>query len=151
MKEHNLVAEDKPSESSKALFLLQVCILIIVCIGVIFSLLSIIILTLSIYLLLQKNIAKLENLVLIGYTPFYVSMPYILLTVVLNLSILVISILAVIFAQNAYMGYLGTLFGTTFETSPMASILAGVAITLAIMLFNFGIIYRKIVLISRKR
>lgn len=151
MKEHNLVAEDKPSESSKALFLLQVCISIIVCIGIIFSLLSIIILTLSIYLLLQKNIAKLENLVLIGYTPFYVSMPYILLTVVLNLSILVVSILAVIFAQNAYMGYLGTLFGTTFETSPMASILAGVAITLAIMLFNFGIIYRKIVLISRKR
>ena len=56
MEEHGYVAEDKPSESSKALFLLQVCVAIIVGIGVVFSLLSIIILSLSIYLLLQKNI-----------------------------------------------------------------------------------------------
>ena len=151
MEEHGYVAEDKPSESSKALFLLQVCVAIIVGIGAIFSILSIIILTLSIYLLLQKNVNKLENLVLVGYKPMYVAMPYILMTVVLNLSILIIGIIAVIYAQGWSMGYLGGLFGVTLETSPAASIIAGVVLTTVITLFNFFIIYRKIAEISRKR
>ena len=72
--------ENKPAESSKAMYILKVCVVIIVCIGVVFSLLSLIILTLSIYLLLQKNVSKLENLVLIGYKPERVALPYNLLT-----------------------------------------------------------------------
>ena len=151
MEEHGYVAEDKPSESSKALFLLQVCVAIIVGIGAIFSILSIIILTLSIYLLLQKNVNKLENLVLVGYKPMYVAMPYILMTVILNLSILIIGIIAVIYAQGWYMGYLGGLFGVSLDASPTASIIAGVVLTTVITLFNFFIIYRKIAEISRKR
>lgn len=151
MEEHGYVAEDKPSESSKALFMLQVCVAVIVGIGAIFSLLSIIILTLSIYLLLQKNINKLENLVLVGYKPMYVAMPYILMTVILNVSIMVISIVAAALAQNVYMDYLGKLFGVTLESSPMASIVAGVILTVVVTLFNFYIIYRKIAQISRKR
>lgn len=151
MEEHGYVAEDKPSESSKALFLLQVCVAIIVGIGVVFSLLSIIILTLSIYLLLQKNVNKLENLVLIGYKPVYVAMPYILMTMILNVSIYVISMIVVSYVQGAYMGYLGSLFGVTLEASPATSIVAGLALTFVITLFNFYIIYRKIAEISRKR
>lgn len=151
MEEHGYVAEDKPSESSKALFMLQVCVAVIVGIGAIFSLLSIIILTLSIYLLLQKNINKLENLVLVGYKPMYVAMPYILMTVILNVSIMVISIVAAALVQNVYMDYLGKLFGVTLESSPMASIVAGVTLTVVVTLFNFYIIYRKIAQISRKR
>lgn len=151
MEEHGFVAEGKPSESSKALFLLQVCIAIIIGIGAIFSLLSIIILTLSIYLLLQKNISKLENLVLIGYKPIYVAMPYILMTIILNISILAISIGAVMYAQVLYMGYLGSLFGIELTALPASSITAGVALTVAITLFNFYVIYHKIAQISRKR
>lgn len=151
MDQHGYVAEDKPSESSKALFLLQVCVAVIVGIGVVFSLLSMIILTLSIYLLLQKNINKLENLVLIGYKPVYVAMPYILMTMILNVSIFVISIVAVSYVQGLYMGYLGMLFGATIEASPVTSIVAGAVLTLVITLFNFYIIYHKIAQISRKR
>lgn len=151
IEKHGFVAEDKPSESSKALFLLKVCIAVIVGIGVIFSLLSIIILTLSIYLLLQKNAAKLENLVLVGYKPIYVAMPYILMTVVLNISILVISIVAVAYAQGIYMGYLESVFGASVATTPLTSVIAGVVITAIIILFNLLVIYRKITEISRKR
>lgn len=151
MEENGFVAEDKPSESSKALFLLKVCVAIIVAIGAIFSLLSIIILTLSIYLLLQKNINKLENLVLVGYRPLYVAMPYILMTIVLNVGVLIVSLVCVGFAQDAYMNYLGSLFGITLASSPAASIIAGIVITIVVMLFNFLIIYRKIAQISRKR
>ena len=151
MAEHNFVAEDKPSESNKALFLLQVCVAVIVCIGAVFSVLSIIILTLSIYLLLQKNVTKLENLVLIGYKPSYVAMPYILMTMILNVSIYLISIVLVSYGQGMYMGYIGKLFGVTLEASPATAIVAGLMLTAAITLFNFFIIYRKIAEISRKR
>lgn len=151
MAEHNFVAEDKPSESNKALFLLQVCVAVIVCIGAVFSLLSIIILTLSIYLLLQKNVTKLENLVLIGYKPSYVAMPYILMTMILNVSIYLVSIVLVSYGQGMYMGYIGKLFGVTLEASPATAIVAGLMLTAAITLFNFIIIYRKIAEISRKR
>lgn len=151
MESHGYVAENKPSESSKALFLLQVCMAIIICIGAIFSLLSMIILTLSIYLLLQKNVDKLENLVLIGYKPLYIAIPYVLMTVILNISIFAISAITVMYAQGVYMGYLGGMFGVELDASPVSAITAGAVLTLAIILFNFFIVYRKIAEISRKR
>lgn len=148
---NNYEVENKPSESSKAMFILKVCIAIVICIGVVFSILSIIILTLSIYLLLQKNITKLENLVLIGYTPQRVALPYNLLTLILNLSILIISIIIIVVGQEFYMGYISQLAGCELSSSPMVAIVVGVIFTTAIILFNFYIINRKIKEISRKR
>lgn len=149
--EHGYAAEDKPSESSKALFLLKVCVAVIVGIGVIFSILSIIILTLSIYLLLQKNITKLENLVLIGYTPSRVAMPYNMMTLALNLSVLVLSIIIVAVAQSIYMGHLSDIAGFALSASPTTAIIVGVVLTAVIIVFNFSIIYRKIRDISQRR
>lgn len=151
LEEHNYVIENKPAESSKALFILKVCIAIIICIGVLFSLLSIIILTLSIYLLLQKNITKLENLVLIGYTPSRVAMPYNLITLVLNLSILAVSLVIIFLTQDLYMEQLSAIAGYQITTSPSVTIIVGVLFTALIIAFNFFIINRKIRNISRKR
>ena len=61
LQEYGYVAEDKPAESGKALFLLRVFVAVIVGIGAVFSLLSVIILTLSIYLLLQKNVSMVHD------------------------------------------------------------------------------------------
>jgi hypothetical protein len=133
------------------MFILKVCIAIIICIGVIFSILSIIILTLSIYLLLQKNITKLENLVLIGYTPKQVALPYNLLTIGLNISIFVISIILIVVTQELYMGYISQLAGFEISSSPIVAIVVGVILTTGIILFNTYIISRKIKDISQKR
>lgn len=149
--EHGYAAEDKPSESSKALFLLKVCVAVIVGIGIIFSILSIIILTLSIYLLLQKNITKLENLVLVGYTPSRVAMPYNMMTLALNLSVLVLSIIVVYVAQSVYMGYLSDIAGMRLSATPTTAVIVGVVLTVVIIAFNFSIIYRKIRDISQRR
>lgn len=148
---HGYVAEDKPAESSKALFLLRVFVVVIIGIGLLFSVLSIIILTLSIYLLLQKNVDKLENLVLVGYKPATVAMPYILMTMILNVSIYLISIVVVSYGQGLYMNYVSSLFGMTLQSSPATSIIVGLMLTAVITLFNFFIIHRKIAEISRKR
>lgn len=148
---NDYVLESKPAESGKALFILKVCVAIIVVIGVIFSLLSIIILTLSIHLLLQKNITKLETLTLIGYTPSRVAMPYNALTLALNGAILILSLAVIFVAQNIYSDYLSQLDGITISSSPIASIVVGVALTALITTFNIFVINCKIKEISRKR
>lgn len=149
LSEKGYVAEDKPSESSKALFLLKVSIALIVFIGLLFSLLSIAILTLSIYLLLQKNIDKLKTLVFIGYTPRYVALPYILMTVMLNLSVWTLSVIAVSFAQDVYMGYISDVSGVELASSPIVSIVVGLSIAVVVILFNTWVIQHKIKQILR--
>lgn len=151
LKDNNYIAEGKPAESGKALFILKVVVGLIVAIGAVFSILSVIILTLSIYLLLQKNITKLENLTLIGYTPLEVSMPYNILTIVLNVSVLVFSIASVVYLQNIYLDFIGELTMQKFDSTASVAIVAGVIITVANILFNIAIIYNKIKQISRKR
>ena len=143
--------ENKPAESSKAMYILKVCVVIIICVGVVFSLLSLIILTLSIYLLLQKNVSKLENLVLIGYKPERVALPYNMLTLTLNISIWVISSIVVIIAQRMYIGYISQIAGCEISASPMVAIVVGGLFTALIIAFNFFIINRKIREISRTR
>lgn len=143
--------ENKPAESSKAMQILKVCVVIIICIGLMFSLLALIILTLSIYLLLQKNISKLENLVLIGYTPARVALPYNLLTLILNISIWIISSILIIVAQRFYSGYISQLVGCELTSSPIVAIAVGALFTAVVIAFNFFIINRKIREISRKR
>ena len=147
----NYEIENKPAESSKALFILKVCIAIIICIGLLFTVLSIIILTLSIYLLLQKNITKLENLVLIGYSPSRVAMPYNLMALVLNLSILAVSLVMIFLSQDLYMEQLSAIAGYQIATSSSMTIIVGVLFTAIIIAFNIFVINRKIRNISRKR
>ena len=147
----NYEIENKPAESSKALFILKVCIAIIICIGLLFTVLSIIILTLSIYLLLQKNITKLENLVLIGYSPSRVAMPYNLMALVLNLSILAVSLVMIFLSQDLYMEQLSAIAGYRIATSSSMTIIVGVLFTAIIIAFNIFVINRKIRNISRKR
>ena len=126
------------------MLLLNVSVVVIICIGIIFSILSLAILTLSIYLLLQKNIDKLRNLMLIGYTPRYVARPYTLLTVALNGSILVVAVVIVALLQRLYMGYLSEITAIELPYSPLASALSGVVITLLLALFNIVVIRHKI-------
>ena len=149
--EHGYVAESEPSDSGTALFFLQLCVAIIIGIGAIFSLLSIIILTLSIYLLLQKNINKLENLMLVGYSPSQVAMPYNLITVVMNISIMVISLVITAFVQQLYMELIADYAPSVAESNMSASIIGGVIITTINILFNIFIINRKVKQIARKR
>lgn len=150
--ERGYISEDKPSESGKAMVILERGVAVVVAIGVLFCLLSVIILTLSIYLLLQKNINKLENLVLIGHTPMMVSMPYIIMTVVLNISIYAVGCGLVAYGRSQFLEPIFKDFlDTGLTTSMTPTIVAGLILTTIIMCFNIFIIVRKVKQISRKR
>ena len=150
-KEHGYVPEEKPAESSKALFLLRVSVGVIIFIGVVFSLLSLIILTLSIYLLLQKNIDKLENLRLIGYTTSAVARLYNTIAILLSVSIMMLSLWIISQVRHIYIDYLVESTGREMHGTMALTIVCGLGLMIGIIIFNIGVIRRKIVEISRKR
>ena len=88
----NYETEGDKLDAGKTTYFLRLITGIVMGIGLFISVLSFYILMLSIFLLLQKNTIKLENLLLIGYSPNRVSLPYNILTVGLNLLVLLLSI-----------------------------------------------------------
>lgn len=147
--EHGYEPESKPAESNKALFLLRVGVAVIIAIGLLFSALSLIILTLSIYLLLQKNIDKLRTLIQIGYRPSTVAAPYNAIAIILSASIMILSIWILSHVRVLYIDYLAEAAGRTVEGGMTLTIISGFILMVGMILFNISIIRGKIQQISR--
>ncbi len=138
---HYEVAGDKMS-SSKANYFLTVISGIVIAVGIIISLLSFFVLMLSIYLLLQKNTRKLQDLLLLGYSPSQVSKHYIMLVVALNACVLVLAIVLMLFGRMAYMDMIHA-FGVSGSGVGIA-ILIGFIIMGAITTGNIMAIRKKV-------
>ena len=138
---HYEVAGDKMS-SSKANYFLTVISGIVIAVGIIISLLSFFVLMLSIYLLLQKNTRKLQDLLLLGYSPSQVSRHYILLVVALNACVLVLAIVLMLIGRTAYMDMIRA-FGVG-GASVWVAILVGILIMGAITAGNIRAIRQKV-------
>ena len=142
MDEHHYeVAGDKMS-SSKANYFLTVISGIVIAVGIIISLLSFFVLMLSIYLLLQKNTRKLQDLLLLGFSPSQVSKHYILLVVCLNAAVLVLAIILMLLGRMAYMDMIHA-FGVS-GSSVAVAILVGLIIMGAITVGNIVAIRNKV-------
>lgn len=113
-------------------------------VGLLFSVMSFYVLLLSIFLLLQKNSGKLENLLLLGYTPGRTALPYQLLTLGLNLAVLFTALLAVWLIRPAYLTTLATLQEGYRPPGTGLTVLCGIGLTLLLTLFNGLAIRRKI-------
>lgn len=93
-------------DAGKTTWFLKMIVGIVLSVGLIISVLSFYLLMLSIYLLLQKNTKKMENLLLIGFSPAAVARPYQVLTVALNAAVAVIGILVLYMVRGGYMDML---------------------------------------------
>ena len=128
--------------SSKANYFLTVISGIVIAVGVIISLLSFFVLMLSIYLLLQKNTRKLQDLLLLGYSPNQVSKHYILLVIGLNACVLLLAIVLMLLGRMTYMDMIHA-FGVGGAGIGVA-ILVGILIMGAITAGNIVAIRRKV-------
>ncbi len=90
-------------DAEKTTYFLRMMVSMVMIIGLVISVLSFYILMLSIYLLVQKNSSKLENLLLIGYSPNNVAKPYQVLTIALNIVVLIIAWIILFFLRDYYM------------------------------------------------
>jgi hypothetical protein len=148
---HNYETEEDKLDAGKTTYFLKMVTGLVMGVGVLISVLSFYILMLSIYLLVQKNTQKLQNLLLIGYSPVRVSLPYQMLTVGLNILVFVLAILGVLYLRSYYMGMLLLLFPQMDEGSIMPTVLCGVAILCFVSIINIVAVYRKVMSVRRKK
>lgn len=138
-------------DASKQTFLLRIIVGIVMGVGLVISILSFYILMLSVYLLVEKNSTKLENLLLIGYSPARVSMPYQLLTIGLNVLVLAIAIVAMLAVRNVYLEMFESFF-PDFETPGiMTTLLAGVCLLIVVSILNVIAIKSKVMSIWKRK
>lgn len=141
--DHGLEVDDDKLQNEKTTYFLRMMVSVVMTVGVVISILSFYILMLSIYLLVQKNTTKLENLLLIGYSPLRVAMPYELLTLCLNAFVLVMALVVVSLARGYYMGFIETLFPQIEGGSMLNSVTLGLALFVLVSVANMIAIYRK--------
>lgn len=132
------------STASKMAFFLKILVGIVVSIGIVICLLSFFVLVLSIYLLLEKNMDKLRNLRLIGYSKSYVVRPYELLALTLNFVILIIALILVFIARGKYLEMVNKVLSITELSSPIYIIAIGSGIFILLSLLNLFIIRKKV-------
>ncbi|MBQ4277412.1 MAG: ABC transporter permease [Bacteroidaceae bacterium] len=138
-------------DASKTTYLLRIIVGIVMAVGAVICILSFYILMLSVYLLVEKNSTKLENLLLIGYSPKRVAMPYQLLTVGLNTAVLIVAFILLIVVRAKYLELFSTFF-PDFDTPPVTiSVVVGVALLVLASIFNICVIYSKVKTIWKRK
>lgn len=143
-RERGYDTEDDKLDAGKTTWFLKVVVGIVLSVGLLISVLSFYILMLSIYLLLQKNTTKLENLLLIGYGPKRVALPYQTLTIALNAVVLVLSVGIVLYARTLYMEVMEKLFPSLDGGSCWLMLGIGILLFFAVSCFNIMAIRKKI-------
>lgn len=141
----NYETEGNNLDAGKTTYFLRLITGIVMAVGLFISVLSFYILMLSIFLLLQKNTTKLENLLLIGYSPTRVALPYYILTSALNVLVLLLAVSGVAWIRSYYTEVIHNLFPQLESGSLLPCILTGCLLFLAVSLLNILAIRRKII------
>ena len=138
-------------DAEKTTYFLRMMVSMVMIIGLVISVLSFYILMLSIYLLVQKNSSKLENLLLIGYSPNNVAKPYQVLTIALNIVVLIIAWIILFFLRDYYMSFIETLFPDIDEGTMLPAIALGLFLFLIVSILNIVAIRRKVMSIWQRK
>ncbi len=135
------VAGDKMNQS-KAQGFLNIIVSIVIIVGIIISVLAFFILMLSIYLLLQKNTKKLQDLLVLGYSPSQVSRTYINMVIYINCAVMVVSVILMLLMRAYYLPMLNAM--DVKGGSIILALIVAVVIMSLITLGNVLAIKRKI-------
>ena len=151
MEQHGYELEDDKLESGRATYFLKVAAAVVMGVGVLICVLSLYILMLSVYLLVQKNTEKLRNLMLIGYSPSAVARPYQYLTLAINVAVLLIALLLLALLRHAYMERLWLMFPTMEDAGMGRTLVAGAVLLLVVGVLNVVAVRRRVTAIWRRR
>ena len=138
-------------DAEKTTYFLRMMVSLVMIIGLVISILSFYILMLSIYLLVQKNSSKLENLLLIGYSPNDVAKPYQVLTISLNVVVLIIAWVILFFVRGYYMDFIEAIFPDLNEGTMLPAICLGLVLFLIVSILNIVAIRRKVMSIWQRK
>ena len=144
LQENNYETDQDKLDASKTTFMLRIIVGIVMSIGLVISILALYVLMLSVYLLVEKNNTKLENLLLIGYSPVKVSMPYQLLTVGLNILVLIMAFVIMLSVRSIYMDMFQSFFPDFEAPGILLTVLIGIVLLVFVSLINVIAVYLKV-------
>lgn len=136
--------EDDKLDAGRMTFFLRLVSGLVMLVGLLISLLSFYILMLSIYLLVEKNTEKMRTLLLIGYSPARVALPYQLLTIGMNAAVLSIAMGAMCLLRMSYLQRLHSVFPQMPEGSVLPAIGLGIVLFAVVSIVNVLIIRHRI-------
>ncbi len=145
LKENNYITDNNKLTASKTNYVLRIIVGIVMGVGGIICLLSFYILMLSIYLLVEKNSTKLENLLLLGYSPAKVSFPYQTITVALNAAVLLLAFALLLVVRSIYMSGFTEMFPDMQPATLIPTVVIGILLFLLISIVNILVIRRAVV------
>lgn len=151
LQDNNIETDQDKLDASKTTFMLRIIVSIVMAVGLIISILSFYILMLSVYLLVQKNSTKLENLLLIGYSPAKVSFPYQALTVGLNVVVLILAFGILLLVRSIYLGMFENFFPDMTAPSILPALVVGVLLLIVVSIFNVIAVRNKVMSIWNRK
>lgn len=111
LKDKGYEVTEGDDNSGRLAFFLRVVVGLVISVGLLISALAFFIFVLSVYLLLEKNMQKLENLTLLGYPPHRVASPYLMLTSALGVLQTGCAAALAMAARSACLDKLSPMFG----------------------------------------
>ncbi|WP_455109654.1 FtsX-like permease family protein [Porphyromonas sp.] len=144
LRAHSYESEGERLASSQSMYFLRLLSGVVLGVGLLISALSAYLLLLSIYLLLQKNSRQLENLLLLGYSQRQLVLPYVLLTLVLNLLALLAALGLVLWVRGYYLEAASRLVPEELGASLLPTLLLGLGLLVGTTLVNAVAIGRKV-------
>ncbi len=151
LQERDYETDENKLDASKTTFVLRIIVSIVMVIGLVISALSFYILMLSVFLLVQKNSTKLENLLLIGYSPSKVSFPYQALTIGLNVLVLLLAVAILLVVRNIYLGLFENFFPDYESPSILPALLVGLVLLVVVSAFNVVAVKNKVMSIWKRK
>ena len=141
---HRYQIEGGAGDEGRASYFLRMATGVVVGVGLLITVLSFFILLLSIFLMLQKNLKKLEDLLMLGYTPAQVARPYQLLALGLNLSVLACAVPVVVWVRSKYLPMVRMLGEDYAAPGIWGMLLAGILVVGAVVLIDMLVIRHKV-------
>ena len=132
-------------DAGKTTYFLRLITSIIAGVGLFICTLSFYILMLSIFLLLQKNTVKLENLLLIGYSPTKVALPYQILAIGTNFIVILLAFCGLVWIRGYYTDILLSLLPQLEESSLLPSMISGGVLFIGISILDLVLIRNKVI------
>ncbi len=151
MRTHGYNIDDDKLDAAKAMYLVRLVSALVMAVGLLISALSFFVLVLSIYLLVEKNTSKLENLLLIGYSPSRVCLPYWLLTFTASVSVLALALVGLVLVRSSYLRLVWAMSPSFSPGGLWQASLVGVGLTLVVCLLGCLAVGRKVMRIWRNK
>lgn len=143
--EHNLEAESGNNGDAKISRMLSIALAMVLVVGIIICSLAFYLLLMSVFILLQKNMYKIQTLLYIGYAPHQIVQPFVMLAVATNVFSALAAVVLTAYARGFYMPEFDELAESYSISFMYPALFAAVILCIAMIILNIIAVRRHII------